>query len=133
MIWPFREASSNGWQRLARGADIPAKPGQKVDLRFEDRREVYGIVAGQSGKLSLTDGHTLTYKTGQSLTAWQDVKTRKPCLVTHYRPHKPVEISEESAARAHRKNTFRDLLDPARKIPEDAAEEPKRQPVKVRP
>lgn len=123
MIWPFRKASSNGWQRLARGADIPLSAGVKFDVMWSDGDQVVGLIAGKPCLCVSAKGVSMRY-TG-ALDGWS-YPLRNGIHATHYRLHRPVEVSAETAARANRENMFRDLLNPTRKI--DGVEEPKRAP-----
>lgn len=122
---------SNGWIKLPRGADIPEKVGQLVDIRFDNGREVYRIVFGQSGQYRCSDGAVARYNASLPLSVWFIRGSGSKMFVTHYRLHKPEEISDETAARAHMDNRIRDWCkDPGPEIERDRYR--KAQPAKKR-
>lgn len=131
MFGLFKSKPSNGWQRLAKGADIPAKPGQKFDVRFTRDCEVHGLVAGIASITPATDGGSVDYN-GATIGVWFDLDQGRAAYITHYRLHKPVEISDETAARAALDNRMRDWLSTPSPEADDGFRYPTRKPVRVR-
>lgn len=134
-MWPFRKKSpSNGWIKLARGAGIPARPGQKFDVRFTRHCEVYGLIAGKPSVNPVSDGGVVEYS-GTTCGLWFDMDIGRVAYIAHYRLHRPSEISDDIAARAHMDNHIHDWTrDPGPEIERERFREkrPDRKPVRAR-